>query len=596
MKKKIFLYILLLSSINILANVSYDARKKSLKIGHEAEIGYYTKESISMGMESTNLGNNSILLGIKSKIWLSGEKSILIGRDGSLTGSDNIILGSKSKIHGSSDKYTKKSIIIGNDSEINTLNNPKEISDALIFGVESEIRKVNKAIALGNKTKVEIENSVAIGYESEANYTNSELNKLWSPAYLANNTGNSIGIVSVGKNGSERKIVNLAAGYKDTDAVNVKQLKSLAENRFKIETNKGSKEIKLEENLSFKLKGESGKIKTKLSGDEITITIDKTLNDKIENAANNDLSNLSEKGKKVIKDLSTETVNKVYTSLKNSKTKVALRSDEKILEIDKKEANDFNSNEYKLGINKEKLEENIKISYSANGENKKVVSLKDGFNFKSNNLKIENKDKGEILISISDEIMQKINEVKNVKSEPAVYTNLNGKTKLTLKNSDGSTIDPVILSNVADGIDENDAVNLSQLKKYKEITDKNINIVLNESNAAAVSAMAMSGIPQASLYTNKNMIGVGVSNYRGLQAVALGYSRIGESNDLVYKVQGSMNSLGFFGITAGMGYTFGKKDNFYENSKDRIDKLEKELVYLRAELKQLKEFLNGNGL
>ncbi|TWC71724.1 autotransporter adhesin [Herbaspirillum sp. SJZ099] len=78
------------------------------------------------------------------------------------------------------------------------------------------------ALALGRDTVANQANSVALGANAkttvgaQSNYT----------AYAMTPLQNSVGEVSVGSAGAERKLTNVAAGSADTDAVNVAQLKA----------------------------------------------------------------------------------------------------------------------------------------------------------------------------------------------------------------------------------------------------------------------------------------------------------------------------------------------------------------------------------
>ena len=88
----------------------------------------------------------------------------------------------------------------------------------------------NSAIAIGRGSVADIANSVALGVDSRTDYTG-----MHTKAYMPGNgyvmpMADSVGVVSVGSTNQPRRIVNLASGALDTDAVNVAQLKSLAEN------------------------------------------------------------------------------------------------------------------------------------------------------------------------------------------------------------------------------------------------------------------------------------------------------------------------------------------------------------------------------
>ena len=117
-----------------------------------------------------------------------------------------------------------------------------------------------------------------------------------------------------GINAGDMKVTNVADGVDDKDAVNVSQLKKTDD---KAEANKAAiaRKISLggnsgstdEKSLStgdvkFKIKGEDG-ITTAAAGDDVTVKLDTATKNKIDNAANKDLSNLTPAGEQEVKDL-----------------------------------------------------------------------------------------------------------------------------------------------------------------------------------------------------------------------------------------------------------------------------------------------------
>lgn len=79
------------------------------------------------------------------------------------------------------------------------------------------------SIAIGSNANVNVGNSIAIGANSTA--TTGAQSNYAAYGLVASQT--SVGEVSVGSSGNERKITNVAAGSNPTDAVNVAQLQSL---------------------------------------------------------------------------------------------------------------------------------------------------------------------------------------------------------------------------------------------------------------------------------------------------------------------------------------------------------------------------------
>ena len=101
-----------------------------------------------------------------------------------------------------------------------------------------------------------------------------------------------------------KKITGLAPGEAATDAVNKSQLDKVATNKIKLAGNSGEtdeQQLDKDGGLQFNIKGENG-LTTTASGTDVTVKLDDTTKDKINNAADKDLSNITDAGKKQIKD------------------------------------------------------------------------------------------------------------------------------------------------------------------------------------------------------------------------------------------------------------------------------------------------------
>ena len=101
-----------------------------------------------------------------------------------------------------------------------------------------------------------------------------------------------------------KKITGLAPGEAPTDAVNKSQLDKVATNKIKLAGNSGETEeqqLDKDGGLQFNIKGENG-LTTTASGKDVTVKLDDATKDKIDNAADKNLSNITDAGKKQIKD------------------------------------------------------------------------------------------------------------------------------------------------------------------------------------------------------------------------------------------------------------------------------------------------------
>ena len=176
----------------------------------------------------------------------------------------------------------------------------------------------DKSTALGYKAKVTEDDGVALGSNSVANTAAGVAGYDVSAADNRANrytdlTGSvatsTLGAVSVGQStsvGTEtRQITNLAAGKKDTDAVNVAQLRNV---NLKIagntNDNNGKNDVLLDKQ-TLTVKGDGTYVTTKANNQTIDVTLTNDIKDKIDNAANKDLSNITNVGKKNITALGT---------------------------------------------------------------------------------------------------------------------------------------------------------------------------------------------------------------------------------------------------------------------------------------------------
>ena len=104
------------------------------------------------------------------------------------------------------------------------------------------------------------------------------------------------------------------------------------------------------------------------------------------------------------------------------------------------------------------------------------------------------------------------------------------------------------ISNVADGVQPHDAVNVSQLNRVKKKMEKH-------SNAGTAAAIAVGNLPHA-MHSGKSMVAVAGGSYGGESAVAIGVSHTNEKGNVILKLSGTSDSNGKYGVGAGVGYEF----------------------------------------
>lgn len=117
-------------------------------------------------------------------------------------------------------------------------------------------------IAIGADTQVNLDQGIALGYGSKILNNNNNNKEAYIPegggsTITQNHKATNHGLFSIGSSSIKRKIINVGAGYQDTDAVNVAQLKAveaLAKRKiiFKGDDNGTGVEKKLGETLTIK--------------------------------------------------------------------------------------------------------------------------------------------------------------------------------------------------------------------------------------------------------------------------------------------------------------------------------------------------------
>ena len=178
---------------------------------------------------------------------------------------------------------------------------------ATAVGADATAANANST-AIGYKAKSSVDDGVALGANSVASVAAGTAGYNVKTADSRTNgysglTGvaltSTMGAVSVGDGGTKtRQITNVAAGTADTDAVNVAQLRNV---NLKIAGNSGKKDVLLD-NQTLTVKGDGSYITTSVNNQTIDVALTDATKNKIDNAANKDLSNITDGGKSVIRD------------------------------------------------------------------------------------------------------------------------------------------------------------------------------------------------------------------------------------------------------------------------------------------------------
>ena len=204
---------------------------------------YGSGDEIAIGSSASvsDESNAAVVIGKGAKTEGNAHYSVVVGKDSYANASDGVVVGQNSYVK------ARESVAIGQGANVSNAANVR--SQAIGFGATVSGTTAYDALAIGSGAQVtDVTGGVALGSGSLlSRTTNSNENAGWNSkslngtvirnrAYTADLTGHNdqwdsgsinTGAVSVGNDIQKRQIINVAAGNKDTDAVNVAQLKNV---------------------------------------------------------------------------------------------------------------------------------------------------------------------------------------------------------------------------------------------------------------------------------------------------------------------------------------------------------------------------------
>ena len=278
------------SSVSAQQGIAIGTNTKSIAslamaIGNGAQAS--GENAISIGRTTSASGGDAVSIGTSSQA--TGGDAVSIGASSQATGADSLALGKNARANNGD------TIAIGQDSVANSLNGvalgktskatgasatalgPQSTASATYataIGMNS-VANQEYAIAIGGSSESTVQRGVALGTYSKADTASGvsgyDANTNRTNKY-AGLTGNALtstwGAVSIGDGTNTRQITGLAAGTKDTDAVNVAQLKSV--NLAVTGDNSSSGDVNLA-NSKLAVTGDTTYITTTAAGQGIAI-------------------------------------------------------------------------------------------------------------------------------------------------------------------------------------------------------------------------------------------------------------------------------------------------------------------------------------
>ena len=508
--------------------------------------------------------SHSQIMGVKNSVKGSSEDApiqynYLDGFESSITDASHVkVLGQKVTINKGADSNTvigdnrtvaegqTNNVIIGNADEtepITTLN-----KETVILGYKANA-SVDGGVALGSGS---IANTLAevFGWDPKTNQQSSTDNKIWKSSWAA---------VSVGDGTHTRQITNVAAGFNDTDAVNVAQLKAVMENAApKIDFVAGDG-IQIEKDST----GTKYTIKANITGGTTTTDITTTVTPKANGSGSS-----KEEGSSSSTGSSDASGQGKALEVKTETKPIHFAADEGTAAVVKPSET--------LGI----LGDKTNISTKVDGSN--------------------------ITVSLKKDI--------SVDSVKAGDTTVN-KDGVTIQGGPSMTINGVDaggkkITNVASGTEASDAVNYGQLRDVENKVDRNtqgiyhmnnrISNLDNRVNKVGAGAAALAALhPLDFDPDDKWDFAVGYGNYRNANSVAFGaFYRPNE--DTMFSLgtnfgngENMFNAGLSFKIGQGSGITTSKTAmaKKIESLEDTVDKQDKKIAELEALVKEQGEMI-----
>ena len=492
-------------------------RDSAIAIGDKASAANLNAISIGKKIQNGSIGATAI--GGGAEIGGYSENSIAIG-----TGATVGVEYSNDKKTRKSDLHHERAIAIGY--------NAKALGQqGISIGKGSTVEAVN-GLALGQDAKSKKAGDIAIGYNSESSDANtvSDIqigNKTYNLGTSVKQSNNN-GTVSFGKNGIKRQIQNVAAGSiseTSTDAINgaqlhnvIKATNEIANTEYKFLVNgtgktMGNKSDSATNNASNTLNFAAGEgLDVAYENDAITYKLNDKLKQSIENAA-----------KKTDVDTSVNAVRTATDEIAKTEYKFKVNGkDAKTMTNNSQSAQNNTNNT--LNFN---ADEGLEVSYNnGNIAYKLKDKLKQSIDNAANKTYVDNS-----VNSVRNELKQSIADAPNKSYVDNSINSVRNEFRQSIANAPNKSY-----------VDNS----VNSVRRELQQTDKKL-------RGGIAGAVAMANIPTANR-AGGTMVGVGVGNFKGRSAVAVGINRASDTNRTHFKMSGSATTSGDYAVGAGMGY------------------------------------------
>ena len=517
-------------------------RDSAIAIGDKASAANYNAISIGKKIQNGSIGATAI--GGGAEIGGYSDNSVAIG-----TGATVGVKYSEDKTTKTSNLHHERAIAIGY--------NAKALGQqGISIGTGSNVEAVN-GLALGQDAKSKNAGDIAIGYNSESSDANAVSDiqigdKTYSLGTSVKQSNNN-GTVSFGKDNIKRQIQNVAAGSiseTSTDAINGAQLHNV-----------------------IKATNEIAKTKYTFKVNDVDAKTMSNNSDSTTNNTNNSLNFKAGEGLNVAYENDAITY-KLKDELKQSIENAAKKTDvDTAVNAVRTATDEIAKTEYKFKVNRKDAKTMTNNSQSAKNNTNNTLNFNadEGLEVSYNN--------GNIAYKLKDELKQSIENAAKKTDVDTAVNSVRDELKQSIANAPNKSYVDNSVNSVRDELQQSiaNAPNKSYVDNSinsvrnefrqsianapnKSYVDNSVNSVRRELQqtdkklrGGIAGAVAMANIPTANR-AGGTMVGVGVGNFKGRSAVAVGINRASDTNRTHFKMSGSATTSGDYAVGAGMGY------------------------------------------
>ena len=464
----------------VIGNQSNEAKKKdSIAIGFDNSV--ISEGAVALGKNNVISGQGSVVIGDTN--YVSGKKSVAVGALNSVLSKDSVAVGSDNFIDAEGAGSFGRGEATVNSNGTVTHKYKNEGKNSYTFGNYNSIAKgTENNFILGNKVKIEekINNSVVLGNESTVRKATTETKGTVGGIEFEGFAGQGKpenGVVSVGAEGKERQIINVAAGkvsQDSTDAINGSQLFSavqkLTDTGLTFQGNDDKLvQRKLGETLVLKGEGVSKEQSEKFEGASGNINVKNSTTGALELQLAKKLQNIESisNGANTI-TLNTDKVvfnQALHMGTKGNEHQIKFVADgsEDTDAVNLKQLKEYSSDLEKKGLNF--AGNDGKVIHKKLGERLEIIGgLEAGADADSKNLRTRVTDDGKLELLLAQNLNLNSITTGNTIINNFGVTIQEGDKKVTL-SKDGLDNGGNKIVNVAAGENETDAVNKGQLDK-----------------------------------------------------------------------------------------------------------------------------------